>query len=86
MGTKKRIAVSLSASIAIVASVAGTAGARIPEADLGEAPVQVLPAVPALQRGWYLLTRPDLRRQPRIAALFDYLVAELPALQRVLMG
>ena len=48
MDTKKRIAVSLSASIAIVASVAGTAGARIPEADLGEAPVQVLPAVVAM--------------------------------------
>jgi DNA-binding transcriptional LysR family regulator len=48
--------------------------------------VQVLPPVPALQRGWYLLTRPDLRRQPRIAALFDHLLAELPALQRVLMG
>jgi DNA-binding transcriptional LysR family regulator len=48
--------------------------------------VQVLPPVPALQRGWYLLTRPDLRRQPRIAALFDYMIAELPALQRVLMG
>jgi len=48
--------------------------------------VQVLPPVQALQRGWYLLTRPDLRQQPRIAALFDYLIAELPALQRVLMG
>ena len=48
--------------------------------------MQLLPPVPTLQRGWYLLTRPDLRRQPRIAALFDSLVGELPALQRVLMG
>jgi hypothetical protein len=48
MGTKKRIAVSLSASVAVVASVAGTAGARIPEADFGEAPVQVRPALVAM--------------------------------------
>lgn len=47
MGTKRRIAVSLSASVALVATVAGTAGARIPEADL-EAPVQVRPAVVAV--------------------------------------
>ena len=48
MGTKRRIAVSLSASVALVATVAGTAGARIPEADFGEAPVQVRPAVVAV--------------------------------------
>lgn len=47
MGTKKRIAVTLSASVAVVASVAGTAGARIPEADFGEAPVQVRPSMVA---------------------------------------
>jgi len=64
----------------------GIAPLPTPIADSEPELVQVLPPVPALQRGWYLLTRPDLRRQPRIAALFDYLVAELPALQRVLMG
>ncbi len=48
MGTKKRIAVSLSASVALVASVAGTAEARIPEADFGEAPAQVRPATVAV--------------------------------------
>jgi hypothetical protein len=48
MGTTRRIAVSLSASVAVVAAVAGTAGARIPEADFGEAPVQVRPAVVAM--------------------------------------
>ena len=64
----------------------GVAPLPVPIADAEPDLVQVLPPVPALQRGWYLLTRPDLRRQPRIAALFDYLVAELPTLQRVLMG
>ena len=48
MGTKRRMAVSLSASVALVAAVAGTAGARIPEADFGNAPVQVRPAVVAV--------------------------------------
>ena len=43
MGTKRRMAVSLSASVALVAAVAGTAGARIPEADFGDAPVQFGP-------------------------------------------
>ena len=33
--TRTRIAVSVSTSIAVVAAVAGTAGARIPEADSG---------------------------------------------------
>ncbi|HEY7345034.1 MAG TPA: hypothetical protein VH620_05695 [Gaiella sp.] len=48
MGTKRRIAVSLSASVMVVAAVAGTAGARIPEADFGDAPVQVRPAMVAV--------------------------------------
>jgi hypothetical protein len=48
MGTKRRIAVSLSAAVALVAAVAGTAGARIPEADFGEAPARVQPAVVAV--------------------------------------
>ena len=48
MGTKRRIAVSLSASVVAVAAVAGTAGARIPEADFGDAPAQVRPAVVAV--------------------------------------
>ena len=48
MGTKRRVAVSLSTSIAVVAAMAGTAGARIPEADAGDAPVQVRPAVVAV--------------------------------------
>ncbi len=48
MGTKRRIAVSLSASVALVATVAGTAGARNPDADFADVPVQVRPAVVAM--------------------------------------
>jgi len=50
MGTRStRIAVSVSTSIAIVAAVAGTAGARIPEGDSGgNGGTQVQPAMVAL--------------------------------------
>ncbi len=44
--TRTRIAVSLSVSVAAVASVAGTAGARIPEGDfVGGSAVAAQPAV-----------------------------------------
>ena len=47
--TRTRIAVSVSTSIAVVAAVAGTAGARIPEGDNGGGGVtQVQPAVVAM--------------------------------------
>jgi hypothetical protein len=45
--TRTRIAVSVSASIAVVATVAGTAGARIPEGDMSPGR-RVQPAVVAL--------------------------------------
>ena len=45
--TRTRIAVSLSASVAVVASIAGTAGARIPEEDFGDGSAIARPAVVA---------------------------------------
>jgi hypothetical protein len=48
MGTKRRIAVSLSTSVALAAAVAGTAGARIPDGEFGDSGVQVRPAVVAV--------------------------------------
>ena len=55
-------------------------------ADTEEDLVQVLPPVPALARGWYLLAHPSLRHTPRIAAFFDFIVEELPAVRSILMG
>jgi DNA-binding transcriptional LysR family regulator len=55
-------------------------------ADQEESLVQVLPPVPELQRGWYLLTHPDLRKAPRIAAFFDFVVKNLPLVRPILMG
>lgn len=46
--TRTRIAVSLSVSVAAVSVLAGAAGARNPDADFADVPVQVRPAVVAV--------------------------------------
>jgi DNA-binding transcriptional LysR family regulator len=48
--------------------------------------VRVLGPIPELARSWRLLTRPDLRRTPRIAALFDFVAGEREALKTILTG
>lgn len=52
------------------------------EADL----VRVLGPIPELARSWRLLAHPDLRRTPRIAAFFDFIVKERDALKSILTG
>jgi DNA-binding transcriptional LysR family regulator len=52
------------------------------EADL----VRVMGPIPELTRSWRLLTHPDLRRAPRIAAFFDFVVEEREALKAILTG
>jgi len=42
--------------------------------------------VPELTRIWRLLTRPELRHTPRVAAFFDFIVEELDALQPIVTG
>lgn len=71
----------------LATAAAGIGVAALPTtiADGQERLVQLL-AVPDLTRGWYLLTRPDLRTEPRVAALFDFLIRELPAVRAALMG
>jgi len=48
--------------------------------------VRVLGPIPELARSWRLLTHPDLRRTPRIAAFFDFVVQEREALKPILTG
>ena len=52
------------------------------EADL----VRVLGPIPELTRSWRILTQPDLRRVPRIAAFFDFIVHHREALRPILTG
>jgi len=48
--------------------------------------VRVLGPIPELARSWRLLAHPDLRRTPRIAAFFDFIVEEREALKSILTG
>jgi DNA-binding transcriptional LysR family regulator len=48
--------------------------------------VRVMGPIPELTRSWRLLTHPDLRRAPRIAAFFDFIVEEREALKSILTG
>lgn len=48
--------------------------------------VRVLGPIAELTRIWRVLTTPALRRTPRVAALFDHLVDEVPALRTILTG
>ena len=55
--TRTRIAITISASVAVVASVAGTAGARIPNLDAGDGNTQAQPATDAIDRALQRRTR-----------------------------
>lgn len=55
--TRTRIAITISASVAVVASVAGTAGARIPNLDAGDGNTQAQPAADAIDRALQRRTR-----------------------------
>ena len=48
--------------------------------------VRVLGPIQELARSWRILTHPDLRRTPRIAAFFDFVVEEQEALKSILTG
>ncbi len=54
--------------------------------DAEETLVQVLPPVDDLTRSWYLLSHPDLRKTPRIAAFVDHVLDDIPALRKALIG
>jgi DNA-binding transcriptional LysR family regulator len=54
--------------------------------DAEETLVQVLPPVPELTRSWYVLTHPDLRNTPRVAAFIDHVMADVKALRAALIG
>ena len=57
-----------------------------PEARMPVRNNSVLGPVPELTRSWRLLTHPDIRRVPRIAAFFDYIIEQREALKSILTG
>lgn len=82
-----RIVARNASVLGVLATVkAGVGIGALPVAIAGteESLVEVLPVVPELTRGWYLLTRPDLRVEPRIHAFFEFMNSEGTALRGAL--
>ncbi|MBU3031916.1 LysR family transcriptional regulator [Paracoccus marinaquae] len=77
---------SMLGTLSAVKSGIGVAPLPTTLGDAEETLVQVLPPVEELNRSWYLLTHPDLRRTPRIAAFVDHVLADIPALRTALIG
>ena len=48
--------------------------------------VRLFGPVPELTRVWRILTRPELRHVPRVAAFFDFMVDEIDALRPIITG
>lgn len=72
----------------VYAAKAGIGVAPLPTA-LGDAEadlVRVLGPIPELARIWRLLTTAELRRTPRVAAFFDFIVEEIDTLKPILTG
>jgi len=67
---------------------AGIGVAPLPTAlgDTEEDLVRVLEPIPELARVWRLLTTPELRRTPRVAAFFDFMIEEIATLKPILTG
>jgi len=67
---------------------AAKSGAPLPTAiaDAEEDLVRVLGPIAELARIWRLLTPPELRRTPRVAAFFDFVIEEIDALRPILTG
>jgi len=55
-------------------------------ANMDDSLIQLSAPVEELNRGWYLLTHPDIRRTPRIIAFFDYALDNLGMIRPILMG
>lgn len=72
----------------VYSAKAGVGVAPLPIA-LGDAEpdlVQVIGPVVELTRIWRVLTTPELRRTPRVAAFFDFIVAEIDTLRPIITG
>lgn len=64
----------------------GLAPLPTPLGDSDPELVRVLGPIPELTRIWRVLTTPELRKTPRVAALFDFLVNEREALRPIITG
>ncbi len=84
-----RIVARNTSVLGLVAAVKSGVGLGPLPTALGDAEdglVRVLGPIRELTRNWMLLTHPDLRRTPRIAAFFDFILAERATLKAILSG
>lgn len=75
--------------LGLVSSVKSGVGLGPLPTALGDAEpdlVRVLGPIPELTRSWRLLTHPDNRRVPRIAAFFDFIIEERDTIRSILTG
>ncbi|OHV66763.1 hypothetical protein LCM4576_25935 [Mesorhizobium sp. LCM 4576] len=77
---------SMLGTLSAVKAGIGVAALPTTLGDAEEKLVQLLPPVEELTRSWYLLTHPDLRKTPRIAAFVDHVLDDIPALRTALIG
>ncbi len=83
------IAAQSNSVLGLVSSVKSGVGiGPLPTAlgDAEETLVKVLGPIPELTRSWRMLTHPDLRHTPRVAAFFDFVMEQRSLLKSVFTG
>ena len=84
-----RMAARNNSVLGLVSAVKSGVGLGPLPTALGDAEaelVRVLGPIPELARSWRLLAHADLRRTPRIAAFFDFIIEERESLKSILTG
>lgn len=83
------IAAQSNSVLGLVSSVkSGVGVGPLPTAlgDAEETLVKILGPIPELTRSWRMLTHPDLRHTPRVAAFFDFVMEQRALLKSVFTG
>lgn len=83
------IAAQSNSVLGLVSSVKSGVGiGPLPTAlgDAEETLVKILGPIPELTRSWRMLTHPDLRHTPRVAAFFDFVMEQRALLKSVFTG
>ena len=84
-----RFAVRNNSVLGLVSAVKSGVGIGPLPTALGDAEpalIRVLGPIPALTRSWRILTHPDLRRTPRVAAFFDFILEQRALLKAIFTG
>lgn len=89
LGPDLHIAARCSSVLGLIDSVKAGVGVGPLPLSLGDGEpdlVRLTDPLPELTRIWRLLTTRELRRTPRVAAFFDFIVEEIDTLRPILTG